>query len=97
MISVIVPVYNGSAYIERCINSITGSTFRDIEIIAVENGLKIITPPKIRFKQAVANTVVHLLAFILAKSTACCSLENPLTRMTTPKRIAIMDTTTSAL
>lgn len=37
MISVIVPVYNGSAYIERCINSITGSTFRDIEIIAVEN------------------------------------------------------------
>ena len=38
MISVIVPVYNGSAYIERCINSITGSTFRDIEIIAVENG-----------------------------------------------------------
>lgn len=38
MISVIVPVYNGSAYIERCINSITGSTFRDIEIIVVENG-----------------------------------------------------------
>ena len=38
MISVIVPVHNGSAYIERCINSITGSTFRDIEIIAVENG-----------------------------------------------------------
>lgn len=38
MISVIVPVYNGSAYIERCIDSITGSTFRDIEIIVVENG-----------------------------------------------------------
>ena len=66
-------------------------------VIAVENGLKIITPPKIRFKQAVANTVVHHLAFILAKSTACCSLENPLNRMTTPKMIGIMETTTSAL
>lgn len=38
MISVIVPVRNGAAFLERCIASIAGNTVRDIEIIIVENG-----------------------------------------------------------
>ena len=38
MISVIVPVYNVAPYIERCIQSICQQTYRDIEIILVDDG-----------------------------------------------------------
>lgn len=37
-VSVIVPVYNGEVFIERCINSITAQTYADIEIIIVDDG-----------------------------------------------------------
>lgn len=37
-VSVIVPVYNVEKYIEKCIESIINQTFRDIEIILVDDG-----------------------------------------------------------
>lgn len=37
-ISVIIPVYNASEYIAQCINSVTTNTFKDIEIICVNDG-----------------------------------------------------------
>lgn len=37
-ISVIVPVYNVELYIDRCLNSIINQTFKDIEIILVDDG-----------------------------------------------------------
>jgi len=37
-ISVIVPVYNTEEYIEKCINSITGQTYKNLEIIVVNDG-----------------------------------------------------------
>ena len=37
-ISVIIPVYNVETYIEECLNSVIGQTFRDIEIILVNDG-----------------------------------------------------------
>lgn len=37
-ISVIVPVYNVQAYLSRCLDSILAQTFRDIEIILVDDG-----------------------------------------------------------
>lgn len=37
-ISVIVPIYNGEKTIERCINSILNQTFKDLEIILVDDG-----------------------------------------------------------
>lgn len=37
-ISVIIPVYNVEEYLARCLDSVTGQTFRDIEIICVNDG-----------------------------------------------------------
>lgn len=37
-ISVLVPVYNVAAYLEQCLDSLTGQTFQDIEIICVDDG-----------------------------------------------------------
>ena len=37
-ISVIVPVYNSEKYLKQCLDSIVGQTFKDIEIICVNDG-----------------------------------------------------------
>ena len=37
-ISVIIPIYNVEEYLARCLDSVTGQTFRDIEIICVNDG-----------------------------------------------------------
>ena len=37
-VSVIVPVYNTAPYVERCINSLLGQTYRDLDIWAVDDG-----------------------------------------------------------
>ena len=38
MISVIVPIYNVSAYLEACVESIRNQTYKDLEIILVDDG-----------------------------------------------------------
>lgn len=38
MISVIVPVYNTKDYLERCVSSLQAQTFRDMEIVLVDDG-----------------------------------------------------------
>lgn len=38
LISVIVPVYNTEAYLERCVKSIINQTYHDLEIILVDDG-----------------------------------------------------------
>jgi glycosyltransferase involved in cell wall biosynthesis len=37
-ISVVIPVYNAASYLEQCIRSVLNQTFRDIEVIAVNDG-----------------------------------------------------------
>ena len=37
-VSIVVPVYNCEKYIERCIQSLIGQTYQDIEIIVVDDG-----------------------------------------------------------
>lgn len=38
MISIIVPVYNVELYIHQCIDSIISQTYRDIEILLIDDG-----------------------------------------------------------
>ena len=38
LISVIIPVYNAEAFIERCIESVCKQTYKNIEIIAIDDG-----------------------------------------------------------
>lgn len=38
MVSIIVPVYNVEAYVQRCIDSILAQTYRDIEVIIIDDG-----------------------------------------------------------
>lgn len=38
LISIIVPIYNSEQYLETCINSITNQTYKNLEIILVDDG-----------------------------------------------------------
>lgn len=38
VVSVIIPVYNGENYIERCLNSILNQTYTDLEILIINDG-----------------------------------------------------------
>ena len=38
LLSVIVPVYNAEKYLEECLDSIVNQSFRDLEIILVDDG-----------------------------------------------------------
>ena len=38
MISIIVPVYNTATYLPQCLDSLVNQTYRDIEIICVNDG-----------------------------------------------------------
>lgn len=37
-ISVIIPIYNGEKYLKECLDSVINQTFKDIEIICVNDG-----------------------------------------------------------
>ena len=38
LVSVIVAVYNVEHYIEKCIESLTGQTYRNLEILLIDDG-----------------------------------------------------------
>ena len=37
-VSVIVPVYNAEKYIRRCVGTLTGQTYKNLEILLVDDG-----------------------------------------------------------
>jgi glycosyltransferase involved in cell wall biosynthesis len=38
LVSVIIPIYNVERYLEKCINSVVNQTYRNIQIILVNDG-----------------------------------------------------------
>ena len=38
LISIIVPIYNAQPYLEQCLNSIVGQTYKNLEIILLNDG-----------------------------------------------------------
>ena len=38
LISIIVPVYNVKNYLEKCLQSICGQTYKNLEIILIDDG-----------------------------------------------------------
>ena len=37
-VSIIVPIYNGAKYINKCIEMITNQTFKDFELLIIDDG-----------------------------------------------------------
>ena len=37
-VTVIIPVYNTKKYLEECVASVTGQTYREIEVLLVDDG-----------------------------------------------------------
>ena len=38
LVSVIVPVYNSTAYLKRCVDAILSQTYQDLEVVLVDDG-----------------------------------------------------------
>ena len=38
VVSVIVPVYNAEAFLDKCLECLTGQTLRDLEVLCIDDG-----------------------------------------------------------
>ena len=44
LVTVIIPIYNVEKYLDRCVESVIGQTYQDIEIILVDDGSSRLQP-----------------------------------------------------
>ena len=59
-VSVVLPVHNGAAYLDSAIGSILGQTFRDFELICVDDGSSDETPQILR-RHALADRRIRVI------------------------------------
>lgn len=60
LVSVIIPAYNAEGYIENCIQSILNQTYKNIEIIVVNDGSNDRTPEILK-RMATDNNCIHVI------------------------------------
>ena len=73
-VSVIVPVYNTSLYLEECINSIINQTYKNLEIIVVndcstDNSLEIIS--KFKDKRIKIINLKKMVDYLMQETMVC--------------------------
>ena len=60
-VSVIVPVYNAAAYLERCVTSLLQQTLTDIEVLLIDDGSPDGTASVVKEKQQEYPGQLHLI------------------------------------
>ena len=48
LISIIIPIYNGEKYIDKCLSRVVAQTYKNIEILCVINGTTDTSEEKVR-------------------------------------------------
>lgn len=62
MVSLIVPCYNSESYIERCIESILNQTYKEVELIIINDGSNDATEEKLdQFKRKIEEKFVRYI------------------------------------
>lgn len=62
MVSLIVPCYNSESYIERCIESILNQTYKEVELIIINDGSNDATEEKLdKFKRKIEEKFVRYI------------------------------------
>lgn len=79
LISVIVPCYNIEAYVERCIRSVQNQTYKNLEIIAIDDGSKDRTG---EILDGIAAEEAHMTVLHYANEGLSCARNHGLERMT---------------
>jgi glycosyltransferase involved in cell wall biosynthesis len=59
-VSVLIPCYNGAKYLTQALRSVTGQTYRDMEIIAVDNGSTDATADIIRAEARLDKRILYI-------------------------------------
>lgn len=75
MVSLIVPCYNSESYIERCIESILNQTYKEVELIIINDGLNDATEEKLdKFKRKIEEKFVRYIYINIRKMAGLVQL-----------------------
>ena len=88
MISIIVPVYNSAPFLDKCIQSLVDQTYRDIEIIIIDDGSKDDSPAILR---KWANTDPRIRAVFKDKNSGVSDSRNIGLKMAEGEYIGFVD------
>ena len=58
LLSVIIPVYNGESYIDKCLNSVINQTYRNLEIIIINDGSKDKSLERLNYYKSIDSRIV---------------------------------------
>ncbi len=78
LVSVIIPAYNHENYVQECINSIIEQTYKNIELIIVDDGSKDSTWNKIQEMKAVCEKRFVRVHFETKENEGTCKTLNKL-------------------